>query len=61
MRVSLCSYKANELIKISSRRPFSPCGDHEMEYDEIIQMGEPVVDYFIEEFNKSKYLKTFLS
>ena len=25
---------------------------HEKEYDEIIQMGEPVVDYFIDEFRK---------
>ena len=27
---------------------------HEKEYEEILQMGEPVVDYFIDEFGKGK-------
>jgi hypothetical protein len=27
---------------------------HEKEYDEILQMGEPVVDYFIDEFRKGR-------
>jgi hypothetical protein len=32
--------------------PLDQVKGHEKEYDEIIQMGEPVVDFFIEEFKK---------
>jgi hypothetical protein len=32
--------------------PLAHVEGHEKEYDEIVQMGEPVVDYFIGEFRK---------
>ncbi|MEG2289313.1 MAG: hypothetical protein RR891_00690 [Clostridium sp.] len=32
--------------------PLDQVKGHEKEYNEIIQMGEPVVDYFIDEFKK---------
>ena len=35
-----------------SSNPLDHVKGHEKEYNEIIEMGEPVVDYFIEEFRK---------
>jgi len=35
-----------------SSMPLDHVKGHEKEYDEILQMGEPVVDYFIDEFRK---------
>ena len=32
--------------------PLDHVKGHEKQYDEILQMGEPVVDYFIDEFKK---------
>lgn len=35
---------------VHSSNPHDYIREHKKEYDEIIQMGEPVVDFFIEEF-----------
>jgi hypothetical protein len=37
-----------------SSNPHAYISEHKKEYDEIIQMGEPVVGFFIDEFKKGK-------
>ncbi|MEG0775689.1 hypothetical protein [Clostridium sp.] len=39
---------------VMSSNPHDYIREHKKEYDEIIQMGEPVVDLFIDEFKKGK-------
>jgi hypothetical protein len=41
-------------ITTNSSIPMDKVKGHEKEYNEIIQMGEPVVDFFIDEFKKGK-------
>jgi hypothetical protein len=51
--------KVKSNLKTFSSFPFSSIPldhvkGHEKEYDEILQMGEPVIDYFIDEFRKGR-------
>lgn len=55
-KYQIAKIKSNLIIIDSSPKmssnPHDYINAHKNEYDEIIQMGDPLVDYFIQEFNK---------